>query len=140
MNRFIYTILFCFFVQLCCAQDNTQANSITVDSVSQTYVLAPHDSVVYLQDSAQRSLHGNVYLQLLVDDNSTIYAATILQIELLDRSNKVILKYSFDDNRMIGSMGNYPNFFEAYCEKNLKVQKIGMPRKRNVLAVRFIIE
>jgi hypothetical protein len=141
MKKLQYIILFCFLVKLCFAQDSSQINStVSGDTTQPAYVLASHDSIIHIPDSAGvQSLHGYAYLLLYVDDNSTIYEVSIVKIALSD-GNKPVIKYISGKKYVSGNLEHYSRFFDEYCRKILKVEKTGTPKKQNALTVRFIVQ
>jgi hypothetical protein len=141
MKRFIYIIIFCFFAKLGFAQDSSLNNSVfTGDSSLPAYILEKHDSLIHIPDSAgTASLYGYAYMELFVDDSSNIYKADILRIQLYN-STRLILRYDINARTAPRNLPYYSNFLEGYCRQMLKVKKVGIPKKENILGVRFNIE
>ncbi|HTA27782.1 MAG TPA: hypothetical protein VK809_08335, partial [Bacteroidia bacterium] len=130
MKKINCIILFCFFARLCSAQDSS-THIISGDTSQPVYVLAPHDSIIHIPDSAgTNSLHGYAYILLLVDYDGNINQVSIVKTQLYD-GNKVILKYSLNEKYVSGNLPYYSNFFDRYCKNMLKLEKIGIPKRLN---------
>ena|ERR1700679_2752527 len=139
MKNFHYILLFCFFARLCSAQDSSM-RILSGDTSQPAYVLALHDSIIHIPDSAgTNSLHGYAYILLLVDDIGNINQVSIIKTQLYD-GNKVVLKYSLNEKYVSGNLPYYSNFFDRYCKNMLKLEKIGIPKKLNNVTVRFIVQ
>jgi len=114
MKRLKYIVLFCFLAKLGLAQDGS-VQITSADTSQPAYVLALHDSIIHIPDSAGvQSLHGYAYLLLFIDNNSTIDGVTIVKCQLSD-GNKPVLKYSLFEKYVSGNLEYYSRFFDGYC-------------------------
>ncbi len=139
MKKYTCIILFCLFARLCSAQDSS-IGITSADTSRIAFLLAPHDSIIHIPDSAgTNSLHGYAYLLLLVDYDGNINQVSIVKTQLYD-GNKLILKYSLNEKYVSGNLPYYSNFFDRYCKNMLKLERIGIPKKLNNVTVRFIVQ
>jgi hypothetical protein len=141
MRTFIYIILFCFFAQFGYSQDSTHNKPGEIgDSTLPAYVLAKHDSIIHIPDSAgTASLYGFANMELLIDDSGNIYKANILRIQLYN-ATRLVLRYTINSKTAPRNLPYYSSFFEGYCKHILKVERVGIPKKENILEVRFTVE